>query len=167
LKLEIIDNNLTYIFICSLFNDACISSDYIASIVSDEIEIVFVYVRLYLENGYTDLHQTWYAYSMRPERDFRKVQKNVLSSSPSDGGSCSSETNHDRRTVPRPKLFVSKRRLQGKCPEFNNNKIIIIFMIFNDTYRIIRLMLSFRAININTKSKNLSNFPAVILRALC
>jgi hypothetical protein len=32
--------------------------------------------------------------------------------SPGEGGSCSSETKHNRRTAPRPKLFVSERRLQ-------------------------------------------------------
>jgi hypothetical protein len=37
---------------------------------------------------------------------------NVLSSSPGDGGSCNSETKHDRSTAPRPKLIVLKRRLQ-------------------------------------------------------
>jgi hypothetical protein len=44
--------------------------------------------------------------------------------SPSEDGFCSLETKHDRRMVPRPKLFVSARRLQdykpkkGICPEF-------------------------------------------------
>jgi hypothetical protein len=41
-----------------------------------------------------------------------KLRKSVLSSSPGEGGSCSSETKHDRRTAPRPELFVSARRLQ-------------------------------------------------------
>jgi hypothetical protein len=35
---------------------------------------VCLYVHLYLENGYTDLHQTWHAYSLKPGRDFRKVR---------------------------------------------------------------------------------------------
>lgn len=35
---------------------------------------VFMYVRLQLENRYTDLNHTWHAYSFRPERDFRKVK---------------------------------------------------------------------------------------------
>jgi hypothetical protein len=39
-----------------------------------------------------------------------KLWKSVLSLSPGEGGSCSSETKHDRRTT--PKLFVSKRRTQ-------------------------------------------------------
>jgi hypothetical protein len=39
-------------------------------------------------------------------------RKSVLSLIPSEGGSCSSETKHDRRTAPRPKLFVSRRILQ-------------------------------------------------------
>jgi hypothetical protein len=34
------------------------------------------------------------------------------SSSPGKGGSCSSETKHDRGPAPRPKLFVSERKLQ-------------------------------------------------------
>jgi hypothetical protein len=46
-----------------------------------------------------------------------KLRKNVLSSNPSEGGSCSSETKHDRRTASRPKLFVSKRRLQKQRPQ--------------------------------------------------
>jgi hypothetical protein len=37
-----------------------------------------------------------------------KLRKNVLSSIPSENGSCSSETKHDRRSVPRPKLIFSK-----------------------------------------------------------
>jgi hypothetical protein len=41
-----------------------------------------------------------------------KLRKSVLSSSPGEGGSCSSESKHNRRTAPRPKFFVSKRRLQ-------------------------------------------------------
>jgi hypothetical protein len=53
-------------------------------------------------------------FSVRPGRDIRRVKtpgKSVLSSSPGEGGFCSSETKHDRRTAPRPKLFVSVRRL--------------------------------------------------------
>jgi hypothetical protein len=46
-----------------------------------------------------------------------KLRKSVLSSSPSEGGSCTSEIKHDRRTAPRPKLFVSKRRLQEQRPQ--------------------------------------------------
>jgi hypothetical protein len=41
-----------------------------------------------------------------------KLRTNVLSSSPGEGGVCISESNHDRRTVTEPNLFVSKRRLQ-------------------------------------------------------
>jgi hypothetical protein len=40
-------------------------------------------------------------------------------------------------------------------------------MILNDTYRMIRPMVSFRAIKIGKKRKNVSNFPAVTLRAFC
>jgi hypothetical protein len=32
-----------------------------------------VYVRLRLKNGYTNLHQTWHAYSLKPDGNFRKV----------------------------------------------------------------------------------------------
>jgi hypothetical protein len=41
-----------------------------------------------------------------------RLRKSILSSIPGMGGSCSSETKHDRRTAPRAKSFVSKRRLQ-------------------------------------------------------
>jgi hypothetical protein len=54
---------------------------------------------------------------LRPGREYIKVKKSgsVFSSIPGEGGSCSSETKHDRRTAPRPKkFFVSKRRLQKK-----------------------------------------------------
>jgi hypothetical protein len=43
-----------------------------------------------------------------------KLRKSVLSSSPGEGGSCSSETKRGRRTAPRPKLFVSGTRLQER-----------------------------------------------------
>jgi hypothetical protein len=45
-----------------------------------------------------------------------KLRKSVLSSIPGEGGSCSSETKHDRRTAPRPVLFVSASRLQEERP---------------------------------------------------
>jgi hypothetical protein len=41
-----------------------------------------------------------------------KLRKSVLSSISGEGVSCSSETKHNRRTAPRPKFFVWKRRLQ-------------------------------------------------------
>jgi hypothetical protein len=41
-----------------------------------------------------------------------RTPESVMSSIPGEGGSCNSETKHDRRTAPRPKLFVSKRRSQ-------------------------------------------------------
>jgi hypothetical protein len=59
---------------------------------------------------------------VRPRRDFRKV-KTVLSSSPSEGGLWSSETKSDRRTVPRPMLFVLARRLQNKG--YNPEKCVL------------------------------------------
>jgi hypothetical protein len=60
---------------------------------------VCVFVRLYLENGYTDLHQTWHAYSLRPWRKHRRVKTpdSILSSFPGEVGSCSSETKHEWR----------------------------------------------------------------------
>jgi hypothetical protein len=44
-------------------------------------------------------------------------QKPVLDSSPGEDGLCSSKTKHDKRTAPRPKLFVSMRRLQEQMPQ--------------------------------------------------
>jgi hypothetical protein len=46
-----------------------------------------------------------------------KLRKSVLSSSPVEGNSCSSETKHNRKTAPRPKLFASKSRLQKQRPQ--------------------------------------------------
>jgi hypothetical protein len=68
------------------------------------------------------LHQIWHSYSLRLGVDFRKVRtpESVLSSNPGECGSCSSETKHNRRTASRPKLFVSKRRLQVQWPESLN-----------------------------------------------
>jgi hypothetical protein len=76
---------------------------------------VCVYVRLELENRKTHLHQNWHTYSLRPRRGNGKVKtpENVSwVGVPVRAVSCSSKTKHDRRTVPRPKLFVSARRLQ-------------------------------------------------------
>jgi hypothetical protein len=42
----------------------------------------------------------------RPE-----LRKNVLGSIPSEDGSCSLDTNHDRRTAPRPKLFCFEEEI--------------------------------------------------------
>jgi hypothetical protein len=41
-----------------------------------------------------------------------KLRKSVLGSSSAEGGFRSSETKHDRRTAPRPKLFATAKRLQ-------------------------------------------------------
>jgi hypothetical protein len=43
--------------------------------------------------------------------------KSVLSSNPAEGGSCSSEIKHGRRTARRTKLFFSKRKLQKRRSE--------------------------------------------------
>jgi hypothetical protein len=103
-----------------------------------------------------------------------KVRKNALSSKPGEGGFCILET----KASPRQKLFVLTTRLQKKRSQprksvlssslgedgFRDN---IFSMIFNDTYRMIRPMASFRAVKIDTKCKHLSNFPAVTLRTCC
>jgi hypothetical protein len=47
--------------------------------------------------------------------------KSVLSSIPGESGSCSSENKHNIRTAPRPKLFVSNRRLQKHRPQPRKN----------------------------------------------
>jgi hypothetical protein len=49
--------------------------------------------------------------------DRSKLWKSVLSLSTNEGGSCSSETKHDRRMAPRPKLFVLARRSQEQRPQ--------------------------------------------------
>jgi hypothetical protein len=83
--------------------------------------------------------------------------KTVLGSSPDEDGFSSSETKHDRRTAPRQNLFLLARRLQklkSRSREMSWVRVsvkmlglgIIIFsMIFNDTYRMIRPMISFWA----------------------
>jgi hypothetical protein len=45
-----------------------------------------------------------------------KLRKKCPEFVPSEGGSGNTETKHERRMVPRPKLFVSKRRLQKQRP---------------------------------------------------
>jgi hypothetical protein len=113
--------------------------------------------------GHTDLHQTRHAYSLRPEREHRRVKNSrkcpdvrflvkacpiarklstieerrqdpsclsrrgdyrnkvhnpqtLLSLIPSEEGFCNSETKHNRRPAPRPKLFVSPERLRRPQP---------------------------------------------------
>jgi hypothetical protein len=76
-------------------------------------------------------------------------------------------------------VFVSVRRLQelrlenlkttmgsSICEDVGFG-VINFYMIFNDTYRINRPIISFRAINIDQKCKHLLHFPTVTLRALC
>jgi hypothetical protein len=50
--------------------------------------------------------------SLRRERGSKKIKtvKIVLSSSLDEVCSCSSETNNERRTAPRPELFVKKKK---------------------------------------------------------
>jgi hypothetical protein len=94
-----------------------------------------VFVHLQLENGYTDSHQTWHAYSLKPGRDFRKVKtlKSVLVWKPGEGGFCILETKHDRRTSPRPKLFVLTRRLQKQRPQ--PRKTVLVSSLGEDGFR--------------------------------
>jgi hypothetical protein len=46
-----------------------------------------------------------------------KLRGTVPSSSPGEGGSHSSGSKHNRKTAPRPKLFISVRRLQEQRPQ--------------------------------------------------
>jgi hypothetical protein len=73
---------------------------------------------------------------------------------------------------PRTKLFVSTGGIQnesflgsslGEDAGFRKN---IFSIIFNDTYRMTRPVISFKATNIDTKYKHLSSFAAVTLREL-
>jgi hypothetical protein len=94
-----------------------------------------------------------------------------------EDGSCSSVTN-DRRTAPRPKLLVSAGRLQELRSQTRRLswvrvpvKMLGLGLKFfpHDIQRYVsndRPMIRFRAIKIDNKCKHLSNFPAVILRAL-
>jgi hypothetical protein len=56
------------------------------------------------------LHQTWHANALKPGIYFRKVKTpNKCPQFDSGlGDSCSSENKHNRITLPRPKLFVSR-----------------------------------------------------------
>jgi hypothetical protein len=71
------------------------------------------------------LHQTLHAYSLRSEREHRKVKtpENVLSSRPGEGGSRSTETKYDRRAAQRQKLFVSARTLQEQRPQLRKTAL--------------------------------------------
>jgi hypothetical protein len=46
-----------------------------------------------------------------------ELQKIVPCWGSGEGGSCGLETKNDRRTMPRPKLFISLRRLQEQMPQ--------------------------------------------------
>jgi hypothetical protein len=54
------------------------------------------------------------AYSFETKKRFEEVKtpEKCLSSNPSEGGSSSTETDHDGRTQPRTWLFVSKEKSQ-------------------------------------------------------
>jgi hypothetical protein len=60
------------------------------------------------------LYRTWYLFLETRKRTWecQNSEISVLSSIPGEGVSCSSENKRDRRTAPRPKLLVSRRRLQ-------------------------------------------------------
>jgi hypothetical protein len=78
-------------------------------------------------------------------------------------------------------LFLPARRLQELRPQTRKLSgvrvpvknlgleiiVIICSVIINDTHRMIRFMISFRAIKIDKECKHLSNLIAVTLLALC
>jgi hypothetical protein len=72
-----------------------------------------LHVRLQPEKRYRDLHQTWHRKENTKES---KLGKSALCSIFGKGGSCSSETKHDRRTS-RSNLFASKKKLQKQSPQ--------------------------------------------------
>lgn len=57
---------------------------------------------------------TFIAWKQKKNLKWSELRKIVLDSSPSDGSFCSSENMDDRRTEPKPKLFISARILQNK-----------------------------------------------------
>jgi hypothetical protein len=86
-------------------------------------------------------------------------------------------------SVVRKLSTIEERRKEHNCfgeeitgAEVTNPKTVLgssgfrngdnLSVILNDTYRMIRRMVSFRAIRTVKKCKHLSNFPAVTLRAL-
>jgi hypothetical protein len=76
-----------------------------------ETEIVCVCEIAYSSRTGKNLRQNWHAHALRSGRGLRKT---VPSLSIGKGHFCSSETKHDRRTKPRPKLLVSARRLNRR-----------------------------------------------------
>jgi hypothetical protein len=58
-------------------------------------------------------------------------KKSALGSSPGEDGFCSSETKHDRRTVPRPKLFVSVRRLREQRLQLGKSVLVTVITYFS------------------------------------
>jgi hypothetical protein len=58
-----------------------------------------------------------FAYSSRTDKPGQNSGKSVQSSIPGEYGSCSSEIKHNRKTAPRQKLFISKRRLRKQISE--------------------------------------------------
>jgi hypothetical protein len=80
---------------------------------------VCMYIRLYLENGYIDLHQNWHAYYLKSGRDFKKFKtpENLPGFEHRCGWFLYREGKHDRRTTPRPELFGLTRILQEQRPK--------------------------------------------------
>jgi hypothetical protein len=79
---------------------------------------VCVYVCLWLKNKYTNFKLGMLIPWNQEEILKRsKFQKSVLGLKPSDSGFCILETKHDRRTLPRSKLFAWTRRLQEQWPQ--------------------------------------------------
>jgi hypothetical protein len=87
---------------------------------------------------------------------------------------CSLESKHERRMTPRWELFRrGDCRNKGQKPKMSCFRVpvkmdlrILSPMIFNDTFKIIKYMESFRAIKIYKKCNHLSHFSAVTLRTL-
>jgi hypothetical protein len=143
---------------------------------------VCIYVCMFVYRSRTDVQTctelgTLIHWDHKENIERSKLRKTVLSSSLGEGGSCRSETEHDRRTAPRPKLFVSARRLQelrSQTRKLSWVRVsvkmlgfgIIFSVIFNDTYRS-EAFDKVSGNNIDKKCKNLPNFSAATLRTLC
>jgi hypothetical protein len=71
---------------------------------------------------------------LRHGRDFKrtKLRTIILTSSIGEGDSCDSETKHDSRTVPRPKLFVSVSRLQEYNPVKSWVPVTVLLILKSD-----------------------------------
>jgi hypothetical protein len=118
-----------------------------------------------------------YLFRQGSHRNKTKLQETVRPSSPGQVVS-SSGAKHNRRTAQRTlvsfgekiagtKVTKSKIVLGSSLSEDIVLRVIIPFVICSNMSRIMRPMLSFRAIKIDKNRKRLSDFPAVAPRALC